>query len=42
MAERLEQVIRSTRVEASPYMNREKAEHFRRLLSSPLDVRTEL
>ena len=42
MAERLEKVIFSTRFEASPYMNREKAAHFRSLLGSPLDVRTEL
>jgi hypothetical protein len=42
MAERLEQIIRSTRIEASPYMNREKAAYFRQVLSSRLDARNEL
>ena len=42
MAERLEQIIRSTRIEASPYLNREKAEYFRQVLSSRLDARNEL
>ncbi|MGH9630590.1 MAG: hypothetical protein ACRD7E_19940, partial [Bryobacteraceae bacterium] len=42
MAERIKAVIESTRVEASPYMNREKAAHFRRLLYSGLDLRMEL
>jgi hypothetical protein len=42
MAERIEEVIRNTRIEASPYMNREKAAQFRSLLRAPLDLRTEL
>ena len=42
MAERIEAIIRNTRVEASPYMNREKAAHFRLLLESRLDLRSEL
>ena len=42
MAERLEQIIRSSRIEASPYMNREKAAYFRQVLSSRLDARNEL
>lgn len=42
MAARLDEIIRSTKAEASPYMNREKAQAIRRLLKSTLDPGTVL
>jgi hypothetical protein len=42
MAARLDEIIRSTRIEESPYMNREKAQAIQRLLRSTLDQRVGL